>query len=129
MKLSLKDLPIGEGGLSTEQVESFWETTRGSFHTCGRQEFRDDQAELINRAYHGNDPTVIVNRRGRAEAMLMPIAAAKVMLAAVHKLENDRVLAALETAQKLGDTPTETLDEVWLEAFGSALPTAGATSI
>lgn len=121
MRYDFMDLPVGENGLSLETVDAIWESIQGAFERKGRQEFRDEQSDIIDRAKFNLSGTVITDY-GKEVAVVLPMKFSKVALALVHLVENARVHAAIAEAKAKPDPKFVPLEKVWAEDLEEEMP-------
>ena len=111
MKLDFSDLPVGEKGLSPEFVDSIWAKIGGSLERRGVEEFRRDQRDIVGRISH-NTAGAVLTSYGREVAMVLPFEYSKVALTLVHLMENARVNAAMDEADRNPDRTLHDLEDL-----------------
>jgi len=111
MKLDFSDLPVGEKGLSSELVDKIWAQISGSLERKGVEEFRREQREIVGRVSH-NTSGAVLTAYGKEVAMVLPFQYSKVALALVHLMENARVNAAMDEADRNPDQTFYDLEEL-----------------
>ena len=114
MKLDFSDLPVGEKGLSSELVDEIWSQVSGSLERKGVEEFRREQREIVGRISH-NASGAILTSYGKEVATILPIKYSKVAVALVHLMENARVNAAMDEADRNPDQTFYDLEDVIAE--------------
>ena len=114
MKLDFSDLPVGEKGLSPELIDEIWAQVSGSLERKGVEEFRREQREIVGRVSH-NTAGAVLTSYGKEVAMVLPFQYSKVAVALVHLMENARVNAAMDEADRNPDQTFVDLEDLVAE--------------
>lgn len=114
MKLDFSDLPVGEKGLSSELIDKIWAEISGSLERRGVEEFRRDQRDIVGRISH-NTAGAVLTSYGKEVAMVLPFEYSKVALTLVHLMENARVNAAMDEADRNPDQTVYDLEDLIAE--------------
>lgn len=120
MKLDFSDLPVGEKGLSAELIDKVWAQISGSLERKGVEEFRRGQRDIVGRISH-NAAGAVLTSYGKEVAVVLPFQYSKVALALVHLMENARVNAAMDEADRNPDQTVYELEDLIAEHEAAAV--------